>query len=78
MHEVSGFLGSAVMAYLRGAALSFEQITYIRAYCRQWVERGAWQGVEVRVLLSDVDTIVDRPTITAWIRRAQDLGMDPL
>ena len=78
MHETSGVLAPAVLAYLDGSPLSADQVVTLRAYLRQWIMSPAWRGDDVDLLRADIDNLVDRGTLTAWLHRALDLGIDPL
>jgi hypothetical protein len=92
MNEVGGVLRPAVLAYLGGTAsghltLSAEHIAALRAYLRQWIGATAWDqnphaGAEEKAWLAemraDVDKLVSRAAIAAWLDRATDGGLDPL
>lgn len=78
MHETSGALRPAVEAYLRGADLAPEQIAALRAYLRQWIMTPVWHGEDIELLRRLVDHIESRPTIKAWLARAEQCGIDPL
>ena len=63
MHETSGVLRPAVEAYLSGMpTMSFEHVAAMRAYVRQWVEHGAFQGIDD--LKARVDEIKDRKSLS--------------
>lgn len=77
MYETSGVLRPAVEAYLMTKEpLTAEQVTVIRAYLRQWMEKGPWQGVDD--LKKGIAAIYDRPSLNGWLNDAMDAGIDPL
>lgn len=75
MHETSGVLRPAVEAYLTGVKMTGEQIAAMRAYLRQWIMAGAWQGDEVQELRDLVNRLSSRPAIEAWLELAEDIGI---
>ncbi|MCD9821230.1 hypothetical protein [Bradyrhizobium japonicum] len=78
MHETSGVLRPAVMAYLAGGPMTGEQIAALRAYLRQWIASD-WQGAhDLEWLRAEIDALTSRPAIERWIDRASDAGIDPL
>jgi len=79
MYETSGALRPAVKAYLSHAEMTPAEIAAMRAYLRQWIEKGAWgrDGV-VEELKRDVDGLTSRLAIDAWLYKALDVGIDPL
>lgn len=79
-HETSGVLRPAISAYLNGGAMTPDHVTAMRAYLRQWIAADGWAGQhgEVDALRADVDSLVDRTTIQAWLDKAGDIGIDPL
>lgn len=78
MHETSGVLAPAVLAYLTGAELSGDQIAAVRAYLRQWIACPGWAGLEVELLRAAIDGLTTRAAIADWIETAEDIGIDPL
>lgn len=83
MHETSGGLRPAVEAYLAGAALTPEQIRFLRAYLRQWIYAPAWLAViEARDAIYELRRLVDavetRADLARWVRRGLAEGIDPL
>jgi hypothetical protein len=79
MNETSGVLRPAVVAYLSGEQMTFEQIAAMRVYLRQWVNADVWtHTIELEELRADLDQIGSRAAISWWLDRAIDLGMDPL
>jgi hypothetical protein len=78
MHESTGALRPAVEAYLRGEDLTPEEIAALRAYLRQWISAPVWRGDDVDRLRRLVDSVVSRPTLTAWLAAAEEIGIDPL
>jgi len=76
--ETSGVLRPAIYAYLRGFELRPEQVAAIRAYFRQWVNRGDFRGPEIDGLRDAVDSLHSRAQIETWLRKALDAGIDPL
>lgn len=77
-NETTGVLRPAVEAYLAGGAMTVSQIAAMRAYVRQWVNAPGFAGAEVDRLRGEVDSIVDRPSLAAWLDRAIAAGIDPL
>lgn len=63
MCEKAGALRPAVEAYLRQEPMTPEQIATMRAYLRQWIERGDWLGDGIGELLKTVDGLTDREAI---------------
>ena len=78
MHETSGVLRPAVETYLRGEAMTGEQIAAMRAYLRQWIMAPVWKGPEIEELRGDIDTLTSRATLEYWLDRAGDIAIDPL
>jgi len=87
MHETSGVLRPAVVAFLEGAELTPEHIAMLRAYCRQWIGADVWDqnphmGETERAWLAamraDVDKLTTRAAISHWLCRATEQGLDPL
>jgi hypothetical protein len=78
MDETSGVLRPAVEAYLSGCPLSSEHIGALRAYFRQWIVCGAWIGAGIQDLRRDVDSLMNRAAIAAWLDRALKQGIEPL
>ena len=77
MNEVSGILAPAVKAYLRGEPLDVTQVSYLRAYLRQWIAAPGWAGHGVDMLRESIDGLTDRASIAAWVDAAIDIGIDP-
>ena len=80
MAETSGVLAPAITAYLNNdPAFDAAQAAAMRAYLRQWIGAPVWQGgADLDQLRREVDSLVDRASISAWLTRAADLGIDPL
>lgn len=78
MHETSGVLRPAVMAYLEGDDMTPEHIAAMRAYLRQWIEAPAWRGFIVDDLRRTLDGLTSRPAIREWLDLADEAGIDPL
>lgn len=79
MNETSGVLRPAVEAYLRGHAMTEDQIAALRTYLRQWITRGAWAPTDGLALLrAGVDELRSRQDISEWLEIALDEGIDPL
>jgi hypothetical protein len=76
MNETSGVLRPAVMAYLEGRPMTVEQIAAMRAYLRQWISDPVWKGAAD--LREDIDQLDNRAKIRSWLRRAEEIGIDPL
>ncbi len=77
MNESSGALQPAVIAYIEGKELHAEQIALIRAYLRQWIMVGNWKGNDIAGLRLQVNAIVSKADIDAWLTRALDSNIDP-
>lgn len=77
MHETTGVLRPAIMAYLNHDEMTGEQIAAMRAYLRQWAA-GPWVGPGVETLRADVDRLQTRDALVQWIELAVALGLDPL
>jgi hypothetical protein len=78
MNETSGVLRPAVEAYLQGDEITPAEIAAMRAYLRQWIEGDGFQGEDIEELRRQVDGLTDRQSITAWLDKAIDAGIDPL
>lgn len=83
MYETSGLLGEAVRAYLENAALTEVQISYLRAYLRQWIMSPVWNenpyGTrDLEGLRDGINSLTNRAQIATWINRAVAIGIDPL
>lgn len=76
MYETSGVLRPAVEAYLHGGPMTDAQIAAMRAYIRQWMASPFWAGATE--LRQEIDGLVTREAITAWLDKAADLMIDPL
>lgn len=77
MHETSGVLRPAVVAYLSGGEMSDEHVAAMRAYLRQWIA-GPFTGDVADQLRTDIDGLTTRAAIAKWLRRAVAAGIDPL
>lgn len=75
MHETSGVLRPAVVAYLNHRPMTNADIAAMRAYLRQWME-GPWE--DAGDLFVRIDEIKDSASLTRWLDDALDLGIDPL
>jgi hypothetical protein len=78
MHETSGVLRPAILAYLDGRTLSTADVAAIRAYLRQWIEPDVWTGADIEALRAGIDRLHDRAAINAWLTCALVAGIDPL
>ena len=78
LYETSGVLRPAVEAYLHRAPMTLEHIAAMRAYLRQWIMAPAWMGPEVDALRGEIEHLTSRAAITAWLDKAEDVGIDPL
>lgn len=87
MNETSGVLRAAVEAYLDGRDLNPEDVAALRAYCRQWIYFPVWDQnphanfedyVWLSMMRADVELLIDRATITNWMHRAANAGLDLL
>jgi hypothetical protein len=77
MHETSGVLKPAIMAYLNHAEMTPDQIAVMRAYLRQWID-GPWQGANIDLLRATVGSLASRKNIDSWLEVAEREGIDPL
>lgn len=78
MNESTGVLAPAVRAYFDGVEMTGAQVWAIRAYFRQWMEKGNWQGPQAEALRDMVSDIRDRRDIDNWLRLAEQAEIDPL
>jgi len=78
MHEVSGVLRPVVEDYLNGKPMTPRQVATMRAYLRQWIVNGPWQGPMVDPLRTRVEEITTREDIEEWLDMAEACGIDPL
>ena len=79
MHETSGVLRPAIMAYLTGTEpLTAGQVGALRAYLRQWIVSEAWCGTGIEDLRARIDGLDSRAAIRAWLHDALEEGIDPL
>jgi hypothetical protein len=80
MHETSGVLRPAILAYLKGAEMTGEECAAMRAYLRQWIA-ASWVGdppSKLTFLRAKVDSLMSRAAIDDWLDQAADIGIDPL
>ena len=77
MNETSGVLRPVVERFLDGKVLDVQEIATMRAYLRQWMA-GDFRGKDIDRIRSQVDQIVDMPTLRIWIENAVCAGIDPL
>ena len=79
MDETSGRLRRAVEAYLKAGPMTDDQISYMRAYLRQWIMSPEWGGDEkLDQLRAGVDGLTSREAIDKWIVDALVIVIDPL
>ena len=78
MREIRGVLRPVVERYLHGEELGARDIVVMRAYLRQWIFADGFIGDEIVDLRADVDRITDQRSLTRWLERAMDAGVDPL
>ena len=78
MHETSGALRSAIVAYLKGEPLNDEQIGVIRHYLAQWIYAPDFDGQGVGRLRDTLGGLKSRQAIKAWLDEALAVGIDPL
>jgi len=78
MAETSSVLRPAVEAYLKDVEMTDDQIATMRAYLRQWIEKGNWIGGSIGDLRAMVGRIKTRADIHEWVYRAELEGIDPL
>jgi hypothetical protein len=78
MHETSGVLRPAVLAYLDGKALTGEHVAALRAYFRQWIGAPHWYGPDIEALREGVNALTSRTAIERWLSLALESGIDQL
>ena len=85
MYETGGKLRPAMERYLEGQPAEPDDIKFIRAYLRQWIDSPVWDGGaegETRTALdelrSKVHELQNRHQVEMWLELALDLGIDPL
>ena len=87
MHETSGFLEPAIVAYLHREPLDEMQISILRAYLRQWIDATVWNDnpfaansdqQTIDELRAAVKHLATREDIEGWLHRALEIGIDPL
>ena len=83
MNETGGHVKAAIVRYLDGKPLSLEDVFWIRQYLRQWVNAEVWDTnphgtAGLSELRKSVVTVIDRRSLSEWLHRATDAGMDPL
>ena len=78
MHETSGALRPAIVAYLSGRPMTADHVATMRAYLRQWIYAPAWRGAGIGELRERIEALTTRGAIEAWLDDAADLGIDPL
>jgi hypothetical protein len=86
-NETGGALVPAMEAYLRGDVLNVRQVALIRAYLRQWIASPIWDenpaaDVKAKLALAELRFLVcniqSQSAISIWLRRAIDMGINPL
>ncbi len=87
-NEESGELIAAVGAYLNnrieGTPISPAQVDLMREYLRHWINAPCWKQDDPVIesafdrLKLSVYTLRNANDISQWLRRALDLGIDPL
>jgi hypothetical protein len=83
MYETSGMLSAAVHKYFSEKPLTAEDISYLRAYIRQWIFSPVWEqnpygdGTNLKDLRDMVDGLTTREQIDRWIYKALEVGQDP-
>jgi hypothetical protein len=81
--EQGGILAAVVLRYLADVRLNSAEVDIMREYCRQWVGSGVWDqnphgNESLAGLRAGVDSITSNETLSAWLQRAENAGMDPL
>jgi hypothetical protein len=79
-------LATSMRRYLRGGEVTVRDVARIRAYCCAWIASPAWDDTarterskrELELLRADARRIANRICVTAWLLRAQEMGMDPI
>lgn len=72
-------LAPAVVAYLEtNEEMNPLHVAAMRAYLRQWIERGDWKGPQIKQLRRLVNVIETRRDIAVWLEIAGREGIDPL
>ena len=75
---MSGVFQPSVEAYLKDLEMTPEQIVAMRAYLRQWMEKGNWLGESVGDLKAMARRIKTQADIDKWLDLALREGIDPL
>jgi len=78
MYEQSGVLATIVVRYLHGRDLDDNELRWMRAYLKQWINATGFFGDEVESLRRSVDSIATNQDLRRWIGRADAAGCDPL
>jgi hypothetical protein len=78
MHETTGVLRPAIMAYLAGGPMTAQHVAAMRAYLRQWIEAPGWAGPGIETLRRAIDGLTERAALSGWIEDAIEQGIDPL
>jgi hypothetical protein len=77
MHETSGVLRPAIIAYFHGC-MNTQDVAAMRAYLRQWISAPVWHGDGIAELREGIDGLTSADAIRAWLNNAAICGIDPL
>ena len=86
-NETGGKLQPAIERYLRNEPEKPDDIAWIRAYLRQWIDSPVWDQnptmtresrLELALLRTRAAILRTRAEIGEWLRLALDAGIDPL
>jgi hypothetical protein len=87
-YETSGELAIVVGVYLCGERpLTLREIALMRAYVKQWILSPVWDlnpaitdesRAELDQMRQDAGRIASESDLRAWLRRADENGLDPL
>jgi hypothetical protein len=88
MHETSGVLAAAVAQFLENPnACTLNQLSYLRAYFKLWVDAKVWDSnpahddesrADLARLRARCHGITNVADMRAWLDEAVAAGMDPL
>jgi hypothetical protein len=92
-YETTGRLRPVIEAYLLGKRLSYDDVSTMRAYLRQWIMSPVWDEnpwelaphvpypeacASLARLRERIDGLISQVAIDRWLEDAERLGLDPL
>jgi hypothetical protein len=78
MYETSGVLRPAVRAYLKGKAITANDIAAIRTYLSVWIFAPEFDGDGIEALRQTVDGLASREASKDWLATARKEWVSPL